>query len=184
MQPTPFGARQPTLPMARSMTFARMATTEGMDKRYECSWLAGLKAHFGESAKKGKAVEDAHKLVRRGDVFSVPVWLDRSVSEEASGSDSDDSDREEVTDRQNVATAVVYFVVTALSYEPLVPLEEDFRSSVSSKARAGELGCWMDAGEHGSTKMVVTGLEKARVRERGGDRLWHGIGRSHRSDCF
>ncbi len=160
-----------------------------MDKRYERSWLRGLKTHFAGNTKgKNKAAEDAIHLVRRGDIVSVPVWLDKPVGEDETSSSSEDSECEEGSarspHRQRSATGVVYFIVTALSYELLVPFEEDFRSSISSKARAGELGCWVDAGEKGTTEMVLVGVEKARVRGREGDRAWHAIGMSMWCDLY
>ena len=111
--------------------------------------------------------------------MSVPVWIGKPVTDEEASFSSDDSDDDEETPKsgyeRNAPTAVAYFIITALSYEPLVSLEEDFRSSVSSKARAGELGCWVDIGDNGATKMVLTGVERARVRGRERDRPWHGI---------
>lgn len=155
VSPTPFGAREPTLPTARSMTLARVATAEGMDKRYERSWIVGLKRFFA----------GGRLMVRRGDVISVPVWVGRPLPE---GEDVDDS----YTGRP---TALAYFVVTAMNFEPLSSLEEDFSCSVASKARAGELGCWADAGPGGDTALVLAGAERARVTGRGTDLVWHGL---------
>ena len=177
LQPTPFGTRQPPLPVARTITLARVATAEGVDKRYERSWLRGMKAHFARSGNSKQTADiDVQRLVRRGDVIAIPVWLDKPVTDGESSSDSDDSEAGDVIWRRwpkkRLATEVAYFVVSALSYEPLVPIDEDFRSSISSKARAGELGCWIDIGEEGSTKMVIAGVERTRVRQRDGDRHW------------
>lgn len=154
VSPTPFGARSPTMPTAKTITIARIATTEGLDKRYERSWMKGLRQYFAGTS----------RLVRRGDVFSVPVWRDKPLSEE-------DSDNEDDIDAR--ASHLAYFQVTSLSFDPLVPLEEDFRLSISSKARAGELGVWMDVGE--GTRMVLTGVERSCAADRRGDLLWHDI---------
>ena len=182
LQPTPFGARQPSLPVARTITLTRIATTEGVDKRYERSWLRGLKEHFLPKDKgKERSAEDRKQLVRRGDIISVPVWIDRPVTddEDETNSSSDESDvgGESLHSpyKRKTRTGVAYFMVTALSYEPLIPFEEDFRSSLSSKARAGELGCWVGVGDAGSTKMILTGVERARLRGKNGDRPWHSI---------
>ncbi|KAK8853094.1 hypothetical protein IAR55_003795 [Kwoniella newhampshirensis] len=176
----PFGARPPTVPLARTMTLARIATAEGVDKRYERSWLLGQKKLFAR--RKGKEGEEAMRLVRRGDILSVPVWLDKPLTEEerevghleSSDFDSDDGDDAQFTRQRErrSPSAAVYFTVTALSYDPLVPIQEDFRSSVSAKARAGELGCWV---ADGNTKMVWMGLEKERVPNKDGDLFWHKI---------
>jgi peroxin-6 len=128
-------------------------------------------------------------MIRRGDVVAVPVYQDKPLSPEedagsssVSSSDSDDSDqdtsilpfrdalRRKDRARNAASTGIVYFLVTSLSFDPLVPLEEDFRSSISSQARAGELGCWVDIGKGRGTRMILTGLERQRVGERGGDR--------------
>lgn len=54
---------------------------------------------------------------------------------------------------------LVYFVVTYMTYDPLSALETDFSTSVSSRCRAGELGCWVDSS---LTKMTTQGLEHGR----------------------
>ena len=188
LQPTPFGARQPSIPTAKTITMARIATTEGTDKRYERSWLQSLKRHFGGNMKnQGRIRTDSSRLVRRGDVISVPVWIDKPLGEEdhhSSSSDVADSDHDQgvTKEKRRSPTGLAYFVVTSLSFEPLVPLEEDFRSSTSSKARAGELGCWIDTGSSGSTNMVVTGMERARMGGRRNDGSWHGIRQSSFDD--
>ncbi|WVR00352.1 hypothetical protein IAU59_007495 [Kwoniella sp. CBS 9459] len=197
VQPTSFGARAPTLPVARTITLARIATAEGTDKRYERSWLKSLRQYFS-SINKEKTVqrkgdqreEGTRRLVRSGDIIAVPVWPGEPLSadEGSPASDGEESDSDEEDDYIDAgqhktvkATSVAYIIITSLSYDPLVPLEEDFRTSVSSKARAGELGCWVDAGssagESGgeSTKMVLTGAEKQRVPDRSGDFVWHDI---------
>jgi peroxin-6 len=97
------------------------------------------------------------------------------MSEEEGVSD-EESDEEGSTAVRSPATAVAYFQVTSLSFDPLVPLDEDFRSSLSSKARAGEIGVWVDVG--GNTRMVLTGVERGRVSSRSGDLAWWNIGKS------
>jgi hypothetical protein len=49
-------------------------------------------------------------------------------------------------------------MVTSLEFDPLNPLEEDFQSSVSSKARAGELGCWVNPER---VKLLTQGVRHA-----------------------
>jgi peroxin-6 len=164
--PTPFGARTPTLPTAKTITIARVATTEGVDKRYEQSWLKGLRRHFANTE------GEEGRLVRRGDVFSVPIWQDKPMVAEEDISDEEDSD-DECRTKLKTPLSVAYFQITSLSFDPLVALEDDFGSSLSSKARAGELGVWADVG--GDTRMVLTGLERSRVSGRGGDLAWWNI---------
>lgn len=150
------------------MTLARVATAEGVDKRYERAWLRGLRKHFASG---GDDPESHQRLVRRGDLISVPVRQGKPLAEgEDIGEDEDDDEEAKEKD-----TALAYFVVTALAFEPLVPLEDDFSSTVSSKARAGELGCWVDAGPGGETALVLSGVERSRVAGRAGDLAWHGM---------
>ncbi|BEJ11382.1 hypothetical protein CspHIS471_0108040 [Cutaneotrichosporon sp. HIS471] len=167
MQPTPFGARRPTLPVAKSMTLARVATAQGVDKRYERAWLRGLRNHFAGG---GDEPESHQRLVRRGDVISVPVRQGKPLAEGEEPEDEDDDD-----ERVEKDTALAYFIVTALAFEPLMPLEDDFSSTISSKARAGELGCWVDAGPGGETSLMLSGVERGRVAGRAGDLAWHGM---------
>lgn len=203
ISPTSFGARTPSLPVAKTITLARIATTEGVDRRYEVSWLKGLKRHF--SPRKVKLDDAAFisagveatgmKLLRRGDIIALPVSpsakpVSLTSTEDGQGAQSDSSDSDSDSDddqggrsavrggsqRHTHHTAIAYFIVTSLSFEPLVPVEEDFRSSWSSKARAGELGCWIDVEADGpsagSTKMVLVGLEKGRVANRSLEKSW------------
>jgi peroxin-6 len=85
------------------MTLARVATTEGVDKQYERSWIRGLRSYFTAPGRReiGKIVsedEDGGRLIRRGDVIAVPVYPDRPLSSEQeespSTSDADSSDSE------------------------------------------------------------------------------------------
>lgn len=172
VMPTPFGARKPTLPTATSMTISRVATAEGVDKRYERSWLRGLKAHFSQVDAEG---ERSQRLVRRGDVICVPVWVDQPLAEGEDLEDDLATSDDEDAPKNTKASAVAYFIVTALQFEPLVPPEDDFSSSAASKARAGELGCWVDAGIGGETTLTLAGVERARVAGRSGDLAWHGL---------
>lgn len=120
--------------------------------------------------------------MRRGDIFAVPVWQGRPITSESDDDASSDSDEEDDIDSTSIkhprATELVYFKVTTLNYEPLVALEDDFRSSLSSKGRAGELGCWVDIGDEGTTQLVLEGLERDRVTGRDAAKAWHGVGKS------
>ncbi|WVQ73021.1 hypothetical protein IAR50_002584 [Cryptococcus sp. DSM 104548] len=171
--PTPFGARTPTLPVARSITLARVATAEGVDKRFERSWMVGQGDIFGFQGKGQKKREgQVGRMVRRGDVLAVPGWMDKPLSDEERQSFALDKAASDLSSSTlpSRPTALIYFTITSISYDPLVPIEQDFRSSLVSKARAGELGCWVGEG----TKVVWSGLERSRVRGRGRDGGWFG----------
>lgn len=166
------------------MTLARIATAEGVDKRYERAWLKGLQALFAARQAGKNGEEDGMRMVKRGDVFSIPVWKgkpvasDETLEEEDSSSESEnDGDSWSIRRTRSSPTALAYFIVSSLSYEPLNPLDEDFRSTTSSKARAGELGCWVDVGTQGATGMVLTGIERAILPARQAEQVWHGLGK-------
>jgi hypothetical protein len=55
--------------------------------------------------------------------------------------------------------AMVYFAVSYMSYDPLLPPEEDFVMSPSSQARAGEFGCWIDVER---TRMMTISVQHGR----------------------
>lgn len=57
-----------------------------------------------------------------------------------------------------------------MTYDPLVPLEQDFASSVSSKARGGELGCWIEVEK---TRMISLGVQHGPGIS--GTKKWWGI---------
>jgi peroxin-6 len=132
--------------------------------------------------------------MRRGVVFAVPVWQDSPTEFEGDAEQGDDDEEHarepygsHVDDGEDsihqVSTGVVYFKVTSINYEPLVPLEEDFRSSISSKARAGELGCWIDVGQDGATQMILEGLERDRLADRRLEKAWCRTRESSRKHC-
>lgn len=157
LRPTPFGSRLPELPVAHSITLARIASAESVDRKFEASWVNGLRNYF-----LNPAGGPTRRLVRRGDIIGVPVI--------ESSSEVDDGD-DDILDVTDAASYVVFFVITAMSYEPLIPLESDFNSSLSSRARAGEFGCWVDGAQ---TRMVQLGVERAMSCK--GNLGWWGVG--------
>ena len=133
------------------------------------------------------------RMVKRGDILSLPIWIDKPIASDEESADQCESDSDseveastylsQMRNTRKNPTALAYFQVTALSYEPLTSLEEDFRSSISSKARAGELGCWVNIGQHGSTRMVLTGVERSRISRRREHKSWYGLGESGPPVC-
>lgn len=65
--PSPFGSGQPVIPTARAVTVARIASPISVDRTYQQAFLAGLKSQF----------EEETKLVKSGDIISVPINSDR-----------------------------------------------------------------------------------------------------------
>lgn len=68
ISPSPFGASQPTMPVARVITVARIASPFSINKRHQSIFLKALKAYF----------ESGRKLMKPSDVFAVSVNTDDS----------------------------------------------------------------------------------------------------------
>lgn len=67
------------MPVAKYITLSRIASPYSVDKRYEEQFTAGVRAHFEQ----GGAGSDACRMIKRGDVISVPVY---GIAEEESES--------------------------------------------------------------------------------------------------
>nr|ODN94085.1 hypothetical protein L203_00260 [Cryptococcus depauperatus CBS 7841] len=178
--PTPFGARSPTLPTASSITLSRLATAEAVDKRYERSWLQGQLQMFRSKNEGKKKEKNIKKVIQRDDIFAVPAWLDKPLSDEERQDTAYENSNIDfkmecpssfLSERKPRSTALIYFKITSVTCDTLLPIEEDFHSSLTAKARAGELGCWIDEG----TKVVWEGLTQGRVDRRMIDRGWFGL---------
>lgn len=173
LYPTSFGAREPTLPIARTITIARIATAEGVDKRYEESWTEGLRMTFASDTLGPRDNRNTMRMVKRGDIITCPTWKGSSVSDDETSESLHGFHRldRSIHKARGKPDRLAYFLVTGLSYEPLNSLEDDFRSNLSSKARAGELGCWVDGRVNGQTRIVMTGVERGRIPRRRFDKI-------------
>ncbi|GHJ84555.1 hypothetical protein NliqN6_0957 [Naganishia liquefaciens] len=153
--PIPSGQREPPLPVAKSITLARLANPTGVNKKYEKQFTEALRAVF-----EGRGQVHGRRVVRQGDVIAVPVCTM-----------ANDSDNHSLIPQGRLRSdTLVYFQVTDMSYDPLVPLEQDFASSVSSKSRGGELGCWIDVEK---TRMISVGVQRGLGIA--GTKKWWGI---------
>ncbi|KAJ9104628.1 hypothetical protein QFC21_002126 [Naganishia friedmannii] len=147
-----------------------------VNKQYEKQFTEGLRQFFeSDVGSNGK------RVVRQGDVIAVPICTatsdedgemsllrrkPRYVESTLYGFEVKANMRPIARRPDNL----VYFVITNITYEPLVPLEQDFASSVSSKARGGELGCWIDVDK---TRMISIGVQRGAGYA--GTKAWWGI---------
>jgi peroxin-6 len=67
LTPIPSGHRLPALPSATSLTLARVASPQSLEKRFEPAFNRSLRAFFEDS--RGKC----RRLLRNGDVIAVSV---------------------------------------------------------------------------------------------------------------
>ncbi|KAK0502993.1 AAA-domain-containing protein [Armillaria luteobubalina] len=141
LRPSPFGTSKPVIPIARSITIARVASPVSVDRTYQNVSVAALQRHF----------EGTPTLVKAGDIVSVALNTnDQAELEKYSSSDS----------MPGHANEAVFFVLTNIDHDVIsneaVPLSPDAYAG----ATLGELGCWF---ESSVTRMVQTGVEHCRV---------------------
>lgn len=81
IRPSPFGTRSPSVPTARAVTIARVASPHASDRTYQPLFLRALKSHF----------KDKKRLLKKGDIFAVPIHLEqaRLLGERAAEKDGD-----------------------------------------------------------------------------------------------
>jgi len=63
VQQSPFGHQTPSIPVARSITLARIASPVSVQKKYQSLALWALRRHFQES----------RRLLKEGDMVAVPL---------------------------------------------------------------------------------------------------------------
>jgi len=74
ISPSPFGSTSPAIPIARSVTIARVASPASVNRQYQPLFINSLKNFF----------ETAKRLVKQGDLLAVAIDTDlsRLASEE------------------------------------------------------------------------------------------------------
>ncbi|KAI5124021.1 hypothetical protein M0805_003853 [Coniferiporia weirii] len=147
---SPFGAGPPTVPTAKSMTLARVVSPLSLDRAYQNALFRSVKLYF----------ETARRLVKKGDIISVPLGRDYASSSEASADldascDIDDESSGMTTDNK-WQNGVGYFKITNLVYDVVDVCNGDQKIDAFSGTTFGELGCWIDSS---MTRVIQTGLE-------------------------
>lgn len=66
LHPSPFGSKQPTVPVAKSVTIARVTAPISVDRTYQSAFLGSLKAYFSNTK----------RLVKQGDLIGVGLNSD------------------------------------------------------------------------------------------------------------
>lgn len=79
IRPSPFGSANPPIPVARSVTIARVASPNSINRQYQSLFLHSLRRYF-----------DARKrLVKQNDIIAVSIDIDSSRWLEGIDDDSD-----------------------------------------------------------------------------------------------
>ncbi|KAG1843615.1 AAA-domain-containing protein [Suillus subalutaceus] len=126
IRPSPFGNRQPAIPVARTLTLARIASPFSTGRKFETLFLQEIQSYFSS----------CKRLVKPGDLINVFI----------------DTDNAELTDkldngklpihRLSSGNAVVSFVVDKVDYDPISAVDE--YCSHPQFAR-GDYGCFVDS---------------------------------------
>lgn len=80
LSPTPHGSIPPTVPTARTVTVARLASPLSVDRVFQTSCVHGLHAYFMESV----------RLMKRGDMIAVALDADSVYANTGQGEDTSD----------------------------------------------------------------------------------------------
>ncbi|KAJ3742031.1 AAA-domain-containing protein [Lentinula detonsa] len=153
LYPTPFGSRGPSVPIARSVTIARIASPLSINKLYQNSFLDALKARFS----RGKY------LAKHGDLVAVEIDTN-SIARRG------DNAEDVLADAQFPATPksaneVVFFMITNVEYNVASIDSSNPTTDTYFGSTAGELGCWFDPV---STRMIQAGIDHSFVPDVGG----------------
>ena len=81
MRPSPFGSRRPTIPVAKTVTIARVASAFSTVRAYQPLFLDALQRYFKRST----------CLVKQGDIIAVGINTD-DLLRQPSGLDEDGAD--------------------------------------------------------------------------------------------
>ncbi|POY70700.1 hypothetical protein BMF94_6283 [Rhodotorula taiwanensis] len=138
------------LPVASSVTIARLATPHSVNKVFQPLFLDALKEHFQRRRRK----------VAQGDVIAVGIQEER-VRFIREAKDETPEDEIELPQSSGRPTAVVYFLVTALTVDPATPTSSPTGDlDLDAEVENGQLGCYVDPHV---TKLVQTGVERGRI---------------------
>ena len=86
IRPSPFGSANPPIPVARSVTIARVASPNSINRQYQSLFLHSLRRYF----------DAGKRLVKQNDIIAVSIDTDSSRWLE--GIDEDGDHRVDLTD--------------------------------------------------------------------------------------
>ncbi|KAL5532956.1 PEX6 [Sanghuangporus sanghuang] len=153
---SPFGSTSPPIPVARSVSLARVASPASRDRRHYSSMLSTLKTKL----------ETSRFLVKVGDVITLPIYTDNSwgfadcVDNSSMGEVDESLTHSTVVEDPHLCD-VVHFLVSNVEHDLSKLGDVDSRlDAISQSTMFGEFGCWIDPS---STKVVQTGIEHVLV---------------------
>ena len=79
VHPSPFGSANPPIPVAQSVTIARVASPNSINRQNQSLFLHSLRRYF----------DAGKRLVKQNDIITVPIDIDSSRWLEGIGDDGD-----------------------------------------------------------------------------------------------
>lgn len=138
IRPSPFGNRQPAIPVARALTLSRIASPFSTGRKFETLFLQEIQFYFSS----------CKRLVKLGDLINVSI-------------DTDDADLADKLDngklpihRLSNGNAVVSFVVDKVDYDPTSAVDDYCNHMQFAR---GDYGCFVDSR---CTRIVQLGTQQ------------------------
>ena len=91
LRPSPFGSRRPTIPVAKTVTIARVASAFSTDRAYQPLFLQALQDYFKRTT----------RLVKQGDVITVGISTDELLGYSIVASEEGDEEAEPEVDLES-----------------------------------------------------------------------------------
>ncbi|KAF8964138.1 P-loop containing nucleoside triphosphate hydrolase protein [Flammula alnicola] len=157
IRPSPFGSFNPVIPIARSITIARVASPISTNRQYQHLFINSLKAYFDSNK----------RLMKQGDILAISIDTDFSrlvydqdnKQDGASNGFDEDVGGSRYPNYDPRSNEVVFFKVTNIEYDVMSRSDSSVQDSYTGST-LGELGCWVDTS---ITRMIQTGVEYSRV---------------------
>ncbi|KAG2115312.1 P-loop containing nucleoside triphosphate hydrolase protein [Suillus discolor] len=137
IRPSPFGNRQPAIPVARALTLSRIASPFSTGRKFETLFLQEIQSYFSS----------CKRLVKPGDLINVSIDVD-----DAELTDKLDNSKLPIH-RLPSGNAVVSFVVDKVDYDPTSAVDEYCSHPQFSR---GDYGCFIES-QH--TQIVQLGIQ-------------------------
>ncbi|PVF99114.1 AAA-domain-containing protein [Serendipita vermifera] len=147
--------QEPPLPIAKSVTLARIASHISVHRKYQPIVFQALRRHF----------QQAKQVLKKGDVISLPINISEaplldslSEADPKQGISAEQMVDQLQLDHQSF-DHVVFFRVTHVEHN-LIQMKTHETPDNHFAALMGELGCWVDPDV---SRMVQGGLENSKV---------------------
>lgn len=137
IRPSPFGNRQPAIPVARALTLSRIASPFSTGRKFETLFLQEIQSYF----------DGCKRLVKPGDLLHVFIDTDN-----AEFTDKLDNGKLPIHRRWS-GNAVVSFVVDEVEYD-LTSAVDDYRTH--PQFARGDYGCFVESQR---TRIVLLGTQ-------------------------